>query len=187
MNRIFSLLGLIATTGCSSVVIPTVAKLSGLSPLDADPSGFEVAIDLPEGASVDTGDATFIIESRHSGLDHHLREVFALERQEVDSDRLMFRFAQADLARVLAIQSQAAAWKAADPKLASGSISVRATPCIIGDGPDLGDTLSISLRIKPNGPLLPLVRNAKISELLDAADVAAEDRGTSQVKQCTDP
>jgi hypothetical protein len=40
-------LSLALLAGCSAVVPTTAARLAGVSPLEADPAGFEIALDLP--------------------------------------------------------------------------------------------------------------------------------------------
>jgi hypothetical protein len=57
------LLSLALLSACTSLVPSGVARLSGLSPLDADPAQFAVALVLPEGLSLAPGSARLSISA----------------------------------------------------------------------------------------------------------------------------
>ena len=160
-----------ALAGCGSVVPSTVARLAGLSPLEADPAGFEVGLVLPEGVGVMPDTAVLELEARQSETGETLAEDIVLER--IEGDVPLWRVAEADLAAIRAFQEQARAWEDADPEASSGAISVGIGPCIRGAGPAPNAVISVLLRTSQDAPLLPLVRNAPLSGFSDAGDIAA--------------
>lgn len=161
----------LAVAGCGSVVPSTVARLAGLSPLDADPAGFEVGLVLPDGVGIMPNSATLGFEARRSDTGESRSETFVLER--IDGDVPRWRVAREDLPAMRAFQAQAGAWEAEDPVASSGSISAWLMPCTQGDGPAPDADVSILLRLGEGAPLLPLVRNAPLADFSDAEDIAA--------------
>ena len=155
--------------GCSSLVPSTVAQLAGLSPLTADPAGFEVALDLPPGIDVVPDSALLVLAASQSETGAAFEAPFVLQRR--DGPVQLWRVNPDDLDELRTLQARAAEWEAEDPDASSGSLSVGLEPCRIGDGPAPDAAVSISLRVQPGGPLLPLVRNAPISDFADDATI----------------
>lgn len=162
---------LVSLVGCGTLVPTTVARLAGVSPLNADPAGFEVALDLPQGVGVRPGSAILGFEAARSDTGEAFAQEFQLEMSPGTPPT--WRFAEADLAAIRQFQAQARAWESDAPAASSGSISVGLGPCLIGDGPAAEAVISSALRIQQGGPFLPLMRNVALLQFADAADISA--------------
>lgn len=161
--------------GCSSVVLPTVATLNTVSPLEADPAGFEIASDLPEGTDVQVGGAFMIFDMTRSDTNETLSKTYKLQRRTSTNGRVLFRIHPSDLASVRAFQATAAEWENIAPQETSGSISMSVTACKTGAEISPNATFSVSIRTVVDGPFLPLLRDVSIAEALNNLDVSPED------------
>jgi len=156
--------------GCSSVVPGTVARLSQVSPLTADPAGFVVALDLPDGVAVAPGSAHLILSARQTDTGEAATGQFTLEAGQTAAGQDTLRVAEKDLSSLRALQARINAWEDADPDATQGSLSVTLAGCRVGEGPDPDATLSIALQPDKDAPFLPLVRNAPLSDALKLAE-----------------
>ncbi len=182
ISKLTSSILLAATlAACSSVNLPTVARLSALSPLEADPEGLEVAFDLPVGLGImpDGASLGFAMERSDTG---EVRDLdLTLERRMLEGGFVVFRVAPEDLASVRAFQATARAWKDELGGDASGSISAGVSVCLIGDGPVDEAVLSSSIRTSVDGPFFPLIVNASVADILaQAATDLDRDAAASQ-------
>ena len=171
MKPALALVPALALGACANLVPTTVARLAALSPLNADPEGFEVALDLPDGAGVMPGSAVLTIEASRSGTGEGFEESYVLEG--VPGDPPVWRIARADLPALRAAQARALAWEMEDPIASSGALGVFLVPCREGDGPGQDAVLSILLRSEVGGPFRPLVRDARIADFAGEDDLAA--------------
>lgn len=152
---------MLALSGCASVVLPTAARLSGIDPLTAEPSDFEVVARLSPGLDIAPGGAVFTLSATR-GDGETLEESVVLAR-EGDA----FRIGDADLPRVRAFQSRVLDWKATEAG-ARGSMRMDVTGC--QSGPIAGDAaVSVDIRLTDGGPFLPLLRPVPLG-----AEVLAE-------------
>lgn len=158
------LFGLVA---CGNVVMSTAAKLGMMSPLDEDPGQFAVALDLPEGAGIAPDGATLILFANLTSTGESRKETFILAQ-----DANVYRIDPADLPRARAIQAEVRAWERADPRDATGGLTINIEPCVIGDGPAPDATVSISIQTQPGGRFDPLVRNGPLSKVANQAERA---------------
>jgi hypothetical protein len=159
-----------ALQGCGSVVLSTVAALNAQSPLTADPAGIEIAVDMPEGADIPQGGATFVISMARTDTGEALNETFALQRREASDGRLLFRVNPAELDDLRDIQARALAWETENSAASSGSFSVNVFACKIGDGPEDDARFSVAIRTEVGGGFMPLIRNALVMDAIEAAD-----------------
>lgn len=155
--------------GCGAVVLPTLATLNALSPLTADPAGIEIAATLPDGADIPAGGAKFIINVARTDTGETIDETFILQRRQSSDGRLLFRINPADLDAVRAIQVKAGGWEANNSQATSGSFSIGVVACSLGDGPAADARFSVAIRSVVDGPFMPLIRNAMVSDVLEAA------------------
>lgn len=159
---------LLLLAGCASINPITIARLATLDPLTVDPAGFEVALDLPDGIGLDADGARLILEgARGEALS---RGVYVL--QERPGDPQIWRIAPGQLDALRAQQAQLAEWEEADPEETSGSMGIDLGTCRIGAGPGPEAVVNVSLRVELGGPLLSLVRNGQLSDVVDGATVA---------------
>ncbi|MEM9343046.1 MAG: hypothetical protein AAGA87_08380 [Pseudomonadota bacterium] len=150
-------------SGCSSIVPGTVARLATYDPLTADPAGFAVVVDLPEGLGLTTENWLSLTAARG---DETVGDRFRLVR-----DGEVWRIDPARLDALRALQAQAREWESEDPDGTSGSLGVSVEGCRVGDGPAEDATLTVHLRTEANAPLRPLLRNASVEDILAAAGV----------------
>lgn len=172
---LLSLAAALMLQACTSVVLSTAAMLNATSPLDADPSGFEIAVTIPDGVRVPQGGATMGFEATNERLQETIKGEYALEQRATKDAQTLFRIAPDDLPAVLDFQAKAREWETADPSNSSGSFSVGVTFCKVGNGPALDDTFSVSIRTKTDGVFLPLIRNAKVSAAMELLEENKQD------------
>lgn len=167
-------------SACAQMVPATMAQLGAMSPLTADPGQIEVVLILPPGLDVPPGAARLAAKATRDG--ETLEGQYALATDTVPlanvdlpkgAQALRFRLTSADAERMRAFQAQAGAWEAADPRGTSGSISVALSGCRLGDGPQPDARASVLIRTAPDGPLLPLFRDAPLREVIGAATLDA--------------
>lgn len=147
------------------MVVETVAELERLSPLEADPGQIAVAIDLPDGFAIHPDSAIMSMSVAQKNLGQSRAEEFVLE--QTGAVWTVFRVAQADFERLAEIQDLARSWETEDPKATKGSFSVGALPCVKNSDADRSETFSISIQLATDAPFKPLVRNAKVSSILN--------------------
>jgi hypothetical protein len=161
----------ILVAGCSSLVPATVVRLAALSPMNADPGQFEVALDLPDGVGIVPGSAVLSFEARERP--DAPPQVGAVVLQRLERMPPVWRIHPSDLEDMRAFQAQALAWEMADPVAASGSLSVYLEPCRSGGGPAPDARLSILLRTEVDGPFRPLVRDARLRDFAEDGAIAS--------------
>lgn len=170
------LAGLLA--GCSSVVLPTAVQMRSVSPLDADPADYEIALDLPNGLDLQPGSEQLRLSATRSDTRAELGQTFVLERRaasngapEADGRLAFYRVAPADLPRFRLLQADIAEMKQAAPDATKGSLSISLEGCRLGAGPTSEATGAVWIRTVREGPFLPLVRNGPVDKLLQAEDL----------------
>jgi hypothetical protein len=165
--RFISMLFLLGA--CGSVSLSTIAQLSRLNPLSADPSGFVAAVVLPNAYDLPENSATlgftWVSETETLGGEFAMRRhgAFAGGSIELGPDQhvLFFDLAPADAAAIRQAQQDISQRKNSGVK-GEGSFSVFVAPCEAGaDGALL---ISTYLRIEEGGPFLPLLRNLDIRQ-----------------------
>ncbi|MFZ5963091.1 hypothetical protein ACOXXX_09090 [Thalassococcus sp. BH17M4-6] len=168
-----------ALTACSAVDPVTLMRLSGLSPLEADPGDFEVIAHLPDGLDLPDGGAELSLSATRG--DQSLEGRYILERRGAAEARRL-RVAPADLVPLRRLQARIRAWEAVDPDGTTGSMSLSITACRTGAGPDPDDRMSAGIILEPGGPERPLLRPVKVRRYEEMLAETAK----SGVKACTD-
>jgi hypothetical protein len=167
----------VAVTACSVIVPSTAARLSALDPLTADPAVLELVVILPPGLAVSPGSAKLELSAdrgnEHKGGSFRLVDRPAAPGQDLPDGATARRFAiaEADVARVRALQAEIAVWKREGA--ASGSLGLGIGGCAIGEGPALDATGSVLILLRKDGPFLPLIAEGKLADLLGAEVLAA--------------
>lgn len=159
---------LLVLTGCGSVVLSTVAQLNDLDPLTADPAGFAVAVDLPDGLENKPGDTSLTVQATRSSTGVELGRAYALEKSVLTDGRIVFTLPPHEADALRAMQQEAATW----PRDGSNTLAMNASfgACRTENVPVTGDPrFSVWLRLAQDAPLMPLVRNAPLSEVTDPA------------------
>lgn len=165
-------LALLLLAGCGSVVPTTLARLSALSPLEADPADIAVSLQLPAGLGVKPGSAKISVQAERSDTNESFSEGFVLARSTGSDGSTVYQVAASDHARFKALQDKAQSWEAENSKATSGSLSVGLEGCTIGPGPSDDATLSVSIRTEADGTFLPLIRDAALDKVLDKTEAA---------------
>ncbi|MFY0597048.1 MAG: hypothetical protein JXQ85_11510 [Cognatishimia sp.] len=164
-----NLLACLCLSACGSVVLQTAAELERMSPMDADPAMFAVAIDLPDGFGIFPESATMLVSVEQETLDQESKEKFTL--QQSGQQVAVFQVAANDHSRLQALQSQAREWDAKDAEATKGSIGVDLTPCLIHQNASLSETFSVAIQLAPDAPFRPLLRDVPISRILQEQEL----------------
>lgn len=153
-------------SGCTSIVPLTAMRLSGISPLTADPADFAVELALPTGIDVSPGSARLIFSVTRTDRDETLEGVFALKREGA-----VFTIDPADHVALRELQAISRQWKADNGDATAGSLSINLAPCRRGDGPDDDAWVNVAIRMTQEGAFLPLVRNGPLSAVTSEAQL----------------
>ncbi|RYI03159.1 MAG: hypothetical protein EON48_16220 [Acetobacteraceae bacterium] len=167
----------LALAACTSIVPSTAARLAAMDPLTADPAAMELVVILPPGFAVSPGSATLKL-SADRGAEHKSGRFNLAERPAAAGVNVPeggsargFVIAPADVPRMRAFQSEIAAWKREGG--AKGSLGMGLGGCAVDGGPSPDSTGSVLIRLREDGPLLPLIAEGKLSDLLGADVLAA--------------
>lgn len=163
-------LGLLVLSACASVVPSTAARLATLDPLTADPAALELVVILPPGLAVSPGSARLDL-SASRGKEYRSGS-FRLADSPVppgiplpkDATARGFAIAEADVARMRALQAEIAGWKRNGA--AKGQLGLGIDGCAIGAGPGPEARGSVLIRVAADDPFLPLVADGRLSDLL---------------------
>lgn len=163
-------------SACAALVPSTLAQMQALDPLTADPSAIEVALLLPSGLAVAPGTAVLRLGALYGAetLDERFQlEVWpaALTGTPVPDGATasLFQLTKADAARMRTVQARIADWKAEDPRGTKGSLSIGLGGCGVGTGPARDARASVLIRTTADGPMLPLIRDAEVRQLIGPA------------------
>ncbi|MEM7630498.1 MAG: hypothetical protein AAF227_00555 [Pseudomonadota bacterium] len=151
----------IALGACSSLVPGTILQLNDVDPLTADPAVIALRATLPDSVGVMPGSATLQLSARlrdgsertGSFVIEQMGDVFQVSPEAHNALR--------------ALQADIAACKAADPDGTEGSLGIDLEPCRRGADIPADATLSVAVRLEAGGAFLPLVRDARVVDLLD--------------------
>jgi hypothetical protein len=135
---------------------------------------------MPDGADIAQNGATFVLSMSRSDTGEERAGTFTLERRESSDGRSRIRIDPADLDAVRSLQATANAWETEDPVASSGSLTVGVIACSVGNGPADDANFSVWIRTVADGPFMPLIRNASVSDVLDAAEEYEEGTQTTQ-------
>ncbi len=166
MRLLFTLLLLGA---CGSVNLATIAQLSRLDPLTAEPAGFVAAIVLPLELDLPEGGAMLGFAWRSSneviGGDFPLRRHVSFEGSGIATSAeqhvVFFTLSAEHAAQIRLVQRAISARKAQGVE-GEGSLSIFASPCA-RDGL-AAPVISTFLRLEEGGRFLPLLRNFDMRE-----------------------
>ncbi len=167
---LFIALGL-TLQACGSVNPITAARLALMSPLEADPAGFEVTIRLPDGVSIPKGATKLTMEAANANTGETLSGAFVLA--ETGDQTRSYRIAAEDLDAMRAFQAKARAREETDSDASTGSIGISLEFCRLADGPAPDATSDVFIRLAEGGAMLPLLTNAPITEAATEQEIAA--------------
>jgi hypothetical protein len=156
-------------SACTRIVPGTALQLNALSPLEADPAGFAVAMALPVGLGIELQSARLMFMVARTDTGETRGGAFVLER--VSADQTIYQIAPRDLNALRALQDVARQWKTEGDDVTSGSLSVTMSPCRVGAGPADDARASVDIRIDADGPFLPLIRKGPISALAEPEQI----------------
>lgn len=166
-----------ALSACSALVPSTASRLSALDPLTIDPAALELVMILPPGLVVRPGSARLELSATRGNQQESAR--FVLEDRPLRGEVAVpagatawgFAVAAEDVARLRATQATIAGWKS--DGTARGSLGLGIGGCAVGDGPAMDATATVLIRTSGNGPLLPLIADGRLADLLGTDVLAA--------------
>jgi hypothetical protein len=147
-------LAMVALSACSALVPSTAARLAALDPLTADPAALKLVVVLPPGLAISSGSAMLTLSADRGG--EHKGGSFQLADRPAPANLDLPKGATA---RGFAIAGQ-------DVDLGVGG-------CAVGDGPAPDATGSVLIKVREDGPFLPLIADGRLSDLLGAEVLAA--------------
>jgi hypothetical protein len=167
----------LALAACTSIVPSTAARLAAMDPLTADPAAMELVVILPPGLAVSPGSAKLEL-SADRGTEHRSGSFQLAERPAASGVTVPdggtargFVIAPADVPRMRALQTEIAAWKREGD--AKGSLGMGLGGCAVDGGPAPDATGSVLIRVREDGPFLPLITEGKLPDLLGPEVLAA--------------
>ncbi len=163
------ILSALTLSACTSIVPSKVLRLHALSPIEADPAGFAVAITLPKGLEIEPQSARLMFMVTRTDTGETRDDVFVLER--MTAERAIYRVAPNDLNALRAAQVVAREWKAENDDATSGSLGVTLSPCKVGTGPAPDARATVAIRVNEDGPFLPLILNGPISAIAEPEQI----------------
>jgi hypothetical protein len=175
--RLHLLLVCLALSACAAVVPGTAARLAAMDPLTADPGAIELVVILPPGLSVTPGSAVLEFGAtrgteRMSGS-YVLADIPTPVDAVAPAEGTMRGYAlqEKDVERMRALQAEIAGWKQAGAAAAYLSLGIGG--CAVGAGPGPEAVGSVMIRLAEGRPLLPLIRQGRLADLLGADVMAA--------------
>ncbi len=153
-------------SGCTSVVPTGIARLSAVSPMEADPADIAVALSLPTGIGVTTNSANLNLMASRTDTDQSTAETYVLASMMGSDGSTIYAVAPADYARLRDQQALIRQWKGENSKATSGSLGVTLEPCTTGAGPTPDATVTIKIRTSSDGQFFPILRNAPVTDVL---------------------
>lgn len=139
--------------------------LAQASPLTSDPAGFRAVVELPDGVAIPENGVTVHLGAARTDTKETVGGTFTLSNRGSARYRL-FRMEDADAEQFRRLQSQIADWKWEAEDATSGTFSVAATVCTIGEGPAPDARYSVNFSTQADAPLVPLIRDAPVSEII---------------------
>lgn len=175
----------VVLAGCMTTPPSSMAKLSRLSPLEADPAAIRLAVQLPEPLIVRGGDVRLRI-SFDGGTDaSRLVEEYAailsadppampgLLNQPDDGARIFVAALSEEDAQSLArVQRRIGDWRAAGIE-GKGQLSISASACADGPPPDGPLHVTSWMQTAPDVPFFVLVRRADLRKMVARAGAPA--------------
>lgn len=172
-----TLIASLALAACTSIVPSTAARLAAMDPLTADPAAIELMVILPPGLAIIPGSAKLEL-SADRGTEHKAGSFSLAEHAAVPGVAVpeggmarAFAIAEADVPRMRALQAEIAAWKREGA--AKGSLGMGLGGCAVNGGPAADATGSVLIRVREDGPFLPLIADGKLADLLGPEVLAA--------------
>ncbi|SPF79594.1 hypothetical protein [Pseudoprimorskyibacter insulae] len=162
--RFFAIAALLA--GCSYISSDTVERIANISPLKADPGDYTVRATLPEGLDVQPGGAVLSVAAQRNDTHAASREIYVLQRLDAGAGTVQFRIAPDDLPRLKAQQALIADWSDALGGTGIAQFSVDVKGCRVGAGPNLDDTMSVSLISASDGSTRQIVPPTAVRNVL---------------------
>lgn len=159
--RFLIILAAALLAACSEVPMRTLAALNQVDPLTADPAGFEMTMTLPEGVVITDMALSLTLESARDDTGEAISEQVVMQ-QVARGDTRLFRVAPEDLPRLRLAQATVAQWEQDAPDANRGSLSVFGTGCVAEETVPPDARVSVGLRVEPDGPVLPLLRNVAV-------------------------
>lgn len=164
--RILPLFIVAPLMGCGSLVMSTVMALDDLDPMTADPAGFVVALDVPQPLAIVEDSVELAIGVTRGETGETLGGSFVLVESRDGEGRTVYRLPQEGIAGIRSAQQDAATWATTGDNELSIGVIIDFCRTVETDVPeDL--QFSIFIQLAQDAPMLPLVRNSRVTEVID--------------------
>ncbi|MDA7425050.1 hypothetical protein [Thalassococcus lentus] len=170
MIRKMTLIALLLS-GCSAIDHATTAMLERQNPLTADPAKYTVVIGLPPGLGLEQNGATIGLDAQFR--DQAISEKYHLRQTGLSDGGIALAIKPEDVPKLRAMQAKVAAWEQESPADSTGSLTAMVSPCYTGLPVPENGKVSISIRTREGGPLMPLLRPYSAQKLVKRIETDA--------------
>lgn len=154
-------------SACSLIAPGASDKLKNFSPLEADPSGIQAILALPDGIDVVEDGAVLSMTAAREDTGETAEGTFILA-ETIDDGRVVYQIAPKDVPRLQALQKKMKDWKATAPDATQGSLSIDMATCLNEIGLDNDSTFSVWLRTEVGQEPFPLIHQSDVDILLES-------------------
>ena len=173
------LLALLLLSACGYTQPSTVAGLAALSPLEVDPAGLAVALQLPAGLAVPKDGAKLTVGATRGDTGETRKLTLTLQARPGAAEGIpavageavtVYRLTDADVARLRALQAEVAGWQAETPDAKGrGELGLGLAACTTGGKLPADARGAAYVQMRPDGGFLPLVPDAALRDVLGPA------------------
>ncbi|SMX40092.1 hypothetical protein [Octadecabacter ascidiaceicola] len=170
---LFSATAALALSACSNLVPSTLARLSVLDPLTADPAGFAIGVETTQGVDLRENTVLLVFTATKGSSGQIRREAFTLAENRTDNMRTVYTISPEGVIEMRALQRELSTWDDGSDVSNSLALEVTADGCRVeSTTPPDDPRVSIFMQLAADSPMLPLLRNAPLSEMFDVKDLA---------------
>lgn len=170
--KLSALLLPVALCACTSIVPSTIAKLSTLSPLEADPADIAVALRLPEGIGIQPGSALLSLSAKRDDTAQESAADYTLASAIGPDGARLYSISETDWKTFRALQALINSWEQEAPDSTNGSLGVSLGGCRTGAEIAPDATIDINIRTERDGNFLPLLRDAKLTSVFKTVGIS---------------
>ncbi len=167
-------------SACGALTTKSLHALDDLDPVGIDPAHLTVALDIPQELAPAPDMAWLYFGGHRTDTGEKSDGAYALEitkaaTSNLENVGLYLTLSTADVAKFRRQQQKLGQWKSQAPDATKGYLSVRLNSCFAQTAPDPQATYSLYMRFDPNQAFVPVVSDARIADIQQAATAAGPD------------